>query len=269
VTPSVRALLACGLAAALAGCAPKLAALPSGPGTAFPEGARALAEATTQCTGVRTLTAEIGLSGHVGTQRLRGRLLAGFAAPDRARLEAPAPFGRPVFTLVMRGASATLVLHRDRRVLPSAPPADVVEALAGVRIGADDLRRALAGCGFDTGVPATSQSYPGDWVVIGPPNGRRWLRRVAGAWRLVASERDHLEIRYDDFVLGRPQAVRLRSGEAGVETDITLRLSQVETNVELGPEVFEVAIPDDAAPLTLDELRRSGPLGAAPGAEPS
>lgn len=264
--PCAGALLAGGLAAALSGCAPRLVTLPAGPGSDFPDGARALSEATTQCTGVRTLTAEIGLSGHVGENRVRGRLLAGFDSPARARLEAPAPFGRPVFTLVMRDESATLIFNRDRRVLDSAPPAAIVEALAGVPLGADDLRRALAGCGFDTGVPADAHSYPGNWVVVGPEPARRWLRRVDGAWRLVASERGPLEVRYDDFVSGRPQTVRLRSRTtAGAATDLTLRLSQVELNVPLGDEAFEVEVPADALPLSLDELRRSGPLGGTAG----
>jgi len=37
----------------------------------------------------------------------------------------------------------------------------------------------------------------------------------------------------------------------------------VETNAQLGPDVFRVQIPRDADPITLDELKRSGPLGAA------
>ena len=96
--------------------APKAPALPSGGGAAFPDAAAAYAEATSQCRGVRTLSAELALSGRAGRQKLRGRILGGFAEPGHVRLEAPAPFGRPVFTLVVRDGTATLVLNRDRRV---------------------------------------------------------------------------------------------------------------------------------------------------------
>ena len=47
-----------------------------------------LAEALGHCAGLRTLTAEIGLSGRAAGQRIRVRLIAGLAAPDGIRLEA-------------------------------------------------------------------------------------------------------------------------------------------------------------------------------------
>jgi hypothetical protein len=253
-----------GAAIVLAGCAPRLTTLPSGPGVPFPEGVRAAAEATSQCAGVRSLSAEIGLSGRMGDRKVRGRLLAGFSEPGLARLEAPAPFGRPVFTLVMHEDDATLLLNREGRVLAHAAPADIVEALTGVPMDADDLRLALAGCGFDTPEPVDSQAYGDSWVVVGGPRARRWLRRVDGAWRLVASARGPIEIRYDDFTAGRPQRLRLRTTSGGsVLTDLSLRLSQVELNPALGPEVFRLDVPPDAEPLTLEDLRRSGPLGEA------
>ena len=79
-------------------------------------------------------------------------------------------------------------------------------------------------------------------------------------------------MRYDEFASGRPGAVRLTAtGPNATGTDLTLRLSQVEINVPLDAAVFEVDVPADATPLTLDELRRSGPLGggADPGLEPA
>jgi hypothetical protein len=92
----------------------------------------------------------------------------------------------------------------------------------------------------------------------------QWLRQEQGVWRLVASVRPPLEVRYADFVSGRPTTVRLRRASAAADTavDLTLRLSQVDLNIPLGAEVFQVEIPEDATPLTLDELRRAGPLGA-------
>ena len=136
-----------GVCAFVSACAPKAPALPSGGGAPFPDAASAYAEATSQCRGVRTLSAELALSGRAGRQKLRGRVLGGFAEPGLVRLEAPAPFGRPVFTLVVRDGMATLVLNRDRRVVRDAPPAALVEALTGVALGPDELRAAIAGCG--------------------------------------------------------------------------------------------------------------------------
>lgn len=243
-------------------CAPTAPALPSGAGAPFSDAASAYTEATSQCRGVRTLSAEIALSGRAGRQKLRARILGGFAEPGRVRLEAPAPFGRPVFTLVVRDGSATLVLNRERRVVRDAPPAALVEALTGVALGPDELRAAVAGCGVGVDQITDGQSYPKDWAVVEGPLGRSWLRRIAGAWRLVASTHDSLEIRYDELASGRPSVVRFRTTPtADAATDLTLRLSQVDINVALGPEVFQVEVPQDATPLTLEELRRGGPLG--------
>jgi hypothetical protein len=248
--------------ASIAGCGGKVPALPTAGGAPFPEASTAYNEATTQCRGVHTLSAELALSGRAGRQKLRGRILGGFAEPGRVRLEAPAPFGRPVFTLVVRDGNATLVLERARQVLRDAPPAQLVEALTGVALGPDELRSTIAGCGLAFEAAASGESFPGDWVSVASGTSRAWLRRIGGAWRLVAVSRDALEVRYDEFASGRPAVVRLRtsgSGESG--TDLTLRLSQVEINVTLGNEAFQIDIPPDATPVTLDELRRTGPLG--------
>jgi hypothetical protein len=47
----------------------------------------------------------------------------------------------------------------------------------------------------------------------------------------------------------------------GADADITLRVSELEMNKPLDPAVFKLAIPDGAQPLTLEELRRAGPIG--------
>ena len=43
--------------------------------------------------------------------------------------------------------------------------------------------------------------------------------------------------------------------------DLELRMSQVEQDPALDERVFEVEVPREARPLTLEELRRAGPLG--------
>ena len=141
-----------------------------------------------------------------------------------------------------------------------APPAALVEALTGVALGPDELRAAVAGCGVAVDQISSGQSYPGDWVTVEGSQGRSWLRRVAGAWRLVANVRDALEIRYDEFASGHPSVVRFRTTPAqGAATDLTLRLSQVDINVPLGAEVFEVDVPDrcDAIDARGTATRRS------------
>ncbi len=180
------------------------------------------------------------------------------------RLEAKAPFGRSVFVLVARQASeATLVLPRDKRVLSGSPADVIVEALTGVRLDANELRAIVSGCGPGLAEPKAARMYPGGWLAVDADERTIWLRQIGGAWRVVGAARGGIEIRYDQYQGDRPSVVRLRTtgASASAASDLTLRISDVDINVPLGPEVFQVEIPPDAAPLSLAELRRSGPLG--------
>jgi hypothetical protein len=251
--------------AAAVGCARNPPTLPTGAATPFADFAALFAQATDQCRGVRTFAGVLEMTGRIGGSGVpRTRIEAGFADPDQIRLEAKAPFGRSVFVLVARQAGeATLVLPRDKRVLSGSPADQIVEALTGVRFGADELRTIVTGCGPGLAEPHTARMYPGEWLAVDADGRTFWLRQIDGIWRIVGAARDGIEIRYDQFQGNRPSIVRLRTtgAPAGGASDLTLRISDVDINIPLGPEVFQVEIPTDAAPLSLEELRRSGPLG--------
>jgi hypothetical protein len=244
----------------LAGCAPKAPTLPSGTGVPFAGFAEAHEQATETCDQVRTLTAVLSLSGRAGEQRLRGRIDAGLQAPDGIVLEGVAPFGRPYFILAASGGRSTLVLPRDVRVLRDAPPDAIVDAMTGVSLDPEELRMVLAGCGIPGGPPASGRSFDGGWAAIDTGSTTHWLRQADGRWRIAASTRDTLAVHYSDFGASRPATVRIRV-TAGQGADLTLRLGDVEINVPLDPAVFTLEVPADAVPITLDELRRGGPLG--------
>ena len=249
-----------------ASCAAPLMKLPAGPGVPAADAADALAQATAACRGIRTLTAEIAISGSAGGRRVRGRLLAGVAAPASVRLEAPAPFGPPVFIFVATGNDATLLLPRDERVLEHGRPDAVLDAVAGVPLDAADLHATLTGCA-PAGPQSRGRELGSDWRVVhvsaGQINDELYVHRDSSAqpWRLVATTREAVadgvvRVEYRDFQNGLPRAIHLR-GNGQEAFDLTLALSQVETNVPLGPEVFRVDIPPSADPITVDELRRA------------
>ncbi len=52
-----------------------------------------------------------------------------------------------------------------------------------------------------------------------------------------------------------------RGGEPAANTDLTIRLSQVEVNEPIDPAAFSVDVPSTATPITLEDLRKAGPLG--------
>ena len=252
----MRFLLVASLAV-LAGCVPKAPSLPTGAGSPFPEFKSAYDEAISSCRAIKTLTASMAMSGKAGTMKLRGRIDAGFEAPARARLEGLAPFGKPVFYLVADGNRGTLVLPREDRVLRDAPPDQIVEALAGVRLGPDALRTVVTGCGLIVAEPTGGRAFPNGWTAVSLGDGTAYLRKNADKWELAAAASGPLTVTYADYAAGRPSTIRVRAASA----DITLRLSDVAINTTLHPKTFEVDLPERAVPLTLDELRRVGPLG--------
>jgi hypothetical protein len=252
-------LASAALAGATISCAPRLISLPAGSGTAFPDYDAAYAQAVERCRGIRTLRGVLGISGRAAGNRFRASIDAGFEAPSKVRLEMPAP-GRPIFTFVAANDRATLLLPRDRRVLRDAPPAATLEALAGIALSPDDLRSIVAGCGFGAAQPSSGRAFDRNWASVDMGGTVNYLRQVNGRWRLAAAVRGPVEVRYDDFAGETPTSVRLRVPGAQ-PTDLMVRLSQIDTNETLAPEVFQVEIPSDASPLTLDELRQAGPLG--------
>lgn len=246
-------------------CSAPLMKLPTGPGAPAPDAADLVTAATRACRAVNTLTAEVAVSGSAGGRKLRGRLSTGIEAPASARLEAVAPFGQPYFILVARDNDATLLLPRDDRILEHAQPDAVLEAIAGVPLGTADLRAVLTGCGTNAAGVSRAERRGDDWLVVPDGDGRElYLRRIgtSGVWQLAASAGRDWRAQYQDFRDDLPRTIRVTGTAAsGPAFDLQLELSQVDVNVPLGRDVFSVRIPSSAQPITIDDLKKNGPLG--------
>jgi hypothetical protein len=89
-----------------------------------------------------------------------------------------------------------------------------------------------------------------------------WFRSRGDGLQLVAARQGDLMVEYDEVVASAPRVVRLlKRGDGQLPVDLRLSLAQVELNPTLPPEAFTVDVPASARPMTLDELRQSGPLG--------
>jgi len=162
---------------------------------------------------------------------------------------------------------ATLLLPRDERILEHGRPADVLGAVAGVPLSAGDLYVTLTGCAPGIAGPQGNARGP-DWRVLESDGTELYLRRDGASqpWRLAAVIRrppngTPWQAEYRDHQSGLPRTLRLTSLDAPGSSafDLTLRLSQVETNVALEAPVFSVEVPRSASPITLDELRNARP----------
>lgn len=245
---------------AASGCGARRATLPAGDGTPFPDAVAAYETAVQECRGARTIRATLGLSGKAGTTALRGNVDAGFEAPEKIRLEGRHPIGRPVFILVANGPDAVLYFPRDNRVLRGVAASEIVNALVGLPLTPAELRALVSGCGFGAADPAGGRSFPGGWAAVQTGEATTYLRQIDRRWRVVAAARSPLTVHYSAFAGGRASTLRIQAA-GQPPADVTVRLSDVNINVTLEAEVFDVQVPPAAEPLTIDELRRAGPLG--------
>jgi hypothetical protein len=240
--------------------------VPSGTGSPAPEAAQVLAAALAGCNDTQSITAEASLSGKVGGRRARGRLIVGSTSDGRLRIEAVASFGAPVFVLAADGVSTTLLLPRDERVLTGAPVADVLDAVAGLRLEAGDLHAMLTGCGVEAGEIVGASRHGRSLLAVHLGGDTVWIREHPEPARVLAAEVGSVIVEYPDASAVPPPRIRLKvkPGTAGAPgTDVTLRLSEVETNVSLSSEAFMVRVPPDARPMSLTELRQTGLLGGS------
>ena len=174
-----------------------------------------------------------------------------------------APFGAPAFILVARGENATLLLPRDEpRVLRGAKPEDILGALTGVALGPADLQAILTGCVVPMPQARDARRHANGWASIDLAGGATiYLEPARGGWTLRAARRAGWQIEYPAWNGNFPQSVRLQATQPDVNVDLTAALSQIETNKDLEEAAFTVNVPPGADPITLDELRSSGPLG--------
>jgi hypothetical protein len=104
-----------------------------------------------------------------------------------------------------------------------------------------------------------------DWIVVPSGGGAAYLQRDSKtrAWRLVAVVHDDRGAKwraeYRDFQSGLPHTIHLAADDRS-RFDLSLSLSQVETNTPIDAAAFSVRIPPSASPITLAELRDMGAL---------
>jgi hypothetical protein len=256
---------ALGLTLAAAGCAAHHFSLPAGATSPAPDGVAAWEQAAAACRSASTYAAEIRVRGRVAAGKLNGTLVGVLTGRNDLYLKLIEPFGPPGFVLNGPAARATLVLPRDKRVL-TAPAADIIEALTGLRLDPRELMAVLGGCVIADGT-ATGGQQIGDAraVAVGP--ARVWLRRVGRTWQVFAGERPGLVIEYRRFAGGWPAEIGISSpAGAGVPLDLRVSIDQVDLDGrKISPAAFVPDVPAGATPMTLEELRAMGPLGEKKG----
>jgi len=245
----------------LSACAGRRVTFPTDPGAPLADFAAIHAQVSGACRGVSTFSSELSIAGRAGSERLRGRIVSGFARPASMRLEGVAPFGPPAFILVTRGEAATLVLPRDNAVLRGARAEDILGALTGVALPPPALQALLTGCVEPNPQPTGGKVHQNGWASIDLQGGAvLYLQRRDNAWQVRGGRRDGWEIEYLVWQGQFPQQLRLRATSATPSVDLNATIGQLEANVDLADAAFEVVVPDSATPISLEALRENGPL---------
>lgn len=253
--------------AGLAACAARVPPRPAGNATPDPAAIEAFRAATASCKGLQSLSGALRLSGRAGTEKLRGTLLSGLAAPASIRFEAVAPFGPPGFILAGRDNRATLFIPRESRVLRDAEVPALLERLTGLNLSASDLRLVITGCLTDSAAPSEGKTFAGNWqsVALNAPGSSpitAYLRPINGTRTVVAADYGSWRIDYANHLNGYPRSVRIRSADGGT-IDLTAAIDQLEINAGIDPSAFTVSVPANAANMSLEDLRSVAPLREA------
>ena len=209
------------------------------------------------------MQAELGLAGRVGHQRIPGLAAATIGAAMTADgaigLEARVS-GQLLFRLGGTRDRAELLLPRDNRVV-RARAEEIVEALIGVTLDPARFLAVLSGC---VGSDATVQRAErfGDLLAVTTADATVYLQRTGADWQPRAGDLTGLHLDYRDVVQGRPAHVQLFSppGQAPV-VSLGIKIKAANINPTIPPAAFTVNVPADAEPMTIEELRKSGPLG--------
>jgi hypothetical protein len=139
---------------------------------------------------------------------------------------------------------------------------EVLEALAGLKLGGADLHAALSGCGVANRAAAGGRAHGDRWRAVELARGATlWIERHGPGAQLAVAALPGVRIEYGAGS-ATPRAVRLVAGAGASQprVDLTLRLSQVDENAALGPDAFEVTLPPGATPMSVEELRGRGLL---------
>lgn len=231
---------------------------PSGVAAPFPDGVDIWTVLSRECRTVAAMRAELRVSGRVAGQRFP-TLTTGVVV-DAGRLAIAATAGaRSVFHLAGDRDRVVLLNYMDATTT-RGPADDVVEALVGLRLEPARLLSILSGCAAPE-PDVTAANRVGAYGRLRTSDTTIYLREHEDGWRLAAAEFGDVVVDYRRIESGMPAEVEVRRGG---DVELRLRVIEFDRNPELPESVFSLRVPESFVEVSVDQLRRDGPLAGAP-----
>lgn len=249
-----RLSLAVVLSGILAACGGrKIFVPPAGPGEAVADASAIWEQASRDCRDVHSLVSAVRVSGRVGGTRLWPLTVEAAMLANQSIYLGATASGRSIFLLAGSTSRATLWLRTDDRAV-TADPVEILHALVGVSLSADDMLNLLSGC-VARSASVTSAVRHGALTSIESSAGRVFLEQRAGQWAVRAFETPSLTAEFVPAGRATPQDIWIWSRAGTSAASLHLTVTEREVNGNVPAEVFRV--PDGALaakPMTLDEL---------------
>jgi hypothetical protein len=240
-------------------CAPRTFVLPAVAPTQALDSQEIWTATSASCRAMTGVRAALGLTGRVRDQRIPGlagaTLYAAVAADGSIGLEARVS-GQLVFRLGGTSSNATLLVPSDNRVVRGVAE-DIIDALVGLRLGPERLLAILGGCIARNADARHGERY-GKVLRVETADAVVYLEPSGGVWGVRAGTAHGLAVEYRRQG-GEVRDITFRSGPgATAGVSIVLHVKEIDRAPALAPALFAVVVPDDARPMTLQELRESG-----------
>lgn len=240
-------------------CATGALVRPAGTGTAIADASDAWSEASRGCAAIRQVQGTYRLSGRVGRRFSGVRLDVVADRQGRLAMDAVV-LGPPIFSLAGETDAAVLLLRQQGDVtVVRGPAADIVEALIGVRLGPERLLAILSGC-LSVNQEIRDAASFGSVSRIALADGTAAFLERRGRWLVRAGDFDGVSIDYVRAADGRVRQVLIRSSHSAAAVSLTLRVADVTVDGDVSASVFSLTVPPDAVPMSVADLRATGPL---------
>lgn len=183
-----------------------------------------------------------------------GRLVVIFERPDDLRIELLGPFGSTRWSAVATENGIRVLFPRSKEYVEEPDTADIVGRLLGVALDAEEVMALLSGIGKPLPVEVIAGYRQGPAIIGMLAEGERI--ELAEDGQVSSVQARTYRVSYPTRWKKRRRQIPDRLLLSTESIRVTLSAEDVDVNVALDPDAFELDIPDGAARLRPADIGR-------------